>query len=195
MPRVLFCDPVPHDLEHADHALKLDTTQCSAQACLLQARLSCRYGQAYPPAVAFCSIDRVRDCNPVPHDLEHADHALKLDTTQCTGQACVLQACVSALWGQALPPFCGWVLIRVRLWKPPPHEFVQVVITPKLLTKQSWGQTCALHGRVSVLCGQATPPCSGWVLTRVRLWKPPPHDLVQVVQAPKLPTTQLTGHN
>ena len=40
------CTPVPHDLVHVVQALKPDTTQCEAQACVLQARCSLRYGQA-----------------------------------------------------------------------------------------------------------------------------------------------------
>ena len=67
----------------------------------MHALCSVRYGQAYPPKVAAVVTLRLRFCTPVPHDLEHADHALKLDTTQCSAQACVLQARSSSRYGHA----------------------------------------------------------------------------------------------
>ena len=51
-----------------------------------------------------------------------------------------------------------------------------------------------LQLRVSALCGQAAPPCDGFVMLRDRLCEPVPQDLVHVVQAPKLTSyTQSTG--
>ena len=50
-------------------------------------------------------IERERDCEPVPHDLVHAVHALKADVSQWTGHGPCVHACVSALCGQAAPPF------------------------------------------------------------------------------------------
>jgi hypothetical protein len=45
--RLRDCEPpVPHDLLHVDQELNADTAQCSAHACLLQPRVSSRYGQA-----------------------------------------------------------------------------------------------------------------------------------------------------
>ena len=42
--RLRFCEPSPHDLVHVDHATQLLVTQSVAQANVLQARVSSRYG-------------------------------------------------------------------------------------------------------------------------------------------------------
>jgi hypothetical protein len=39
----------------------------------------------------------------------------------------VLQDCVSALCGHALPPSIGSLVARVRLWLPLPHDAVHVL--------------------------------------------------------------------
>ena len=112
--------PEPHDLVHADHALNSDTTQCPAQSCVLQSRVSSRYGHALPPNCAAVVTLRDLDCDPVPHDLVHVVHAVKLDTTQCTGQLCVLQGRVSLRYGHAYPPtVAGVTTDRERDWVPP----------------------------------------------------------------------------
>jgi hypothetical protein len=80
-----------------------------------------------------------------------------------------------------LPPKRGSVWLRERRCEPPPHDLVQVVQAFQPRVTQLRGHACVLHGRVSVLCGQATPPKRGWRLMRVRRCEPPPHDLVHVV--------------
>ena len=93
---------------------------------------------------------RARFCEPMPHERVHVDQALQPLVTQFVGQASVLQARVSALCGQALPPKRGSVVERERLWLPVPHDLVQVVQAPNLPSKtQLTGQTCSLHARVS----------------------------------------------
>ena len=79
--------PEPHDLVQVDHAPNADTTQCPAQSCVLHARCSVRYGQAYPPKVAAVVTLRARLCSPEPHDLVQADHAPNAETTQWPAQA------------------------------------------------------------------------------------------------------------
>ena len=122
------CAPVPHEVVHVDHALKLDTTQCLTHGCALHANVSAVCGHGLPPKLLGCVTLRVRVLTPPPHDLEHVVLTPKLLTAQSTGQAWVLQARVSALWGHATPPCStGCVTLRVRLWVPPPHDWVQVV--------------------------------------------------------------------
>ena len=94
--RDLDCDPVPHDFVQVDHAAKDDTTQCPAQAWSLHALCSCRYGHAYPPELVSVVTLRDLDCDPVPHDLVHADQALNAETTQCPAQAWSLHARLSS---------------------------------------------------------------------------------------------------
>jgi hypothetical protein len=57
-------------------------------------------------------------------------------------------------------------------------------------TAHAW----SLQERVSAACKQATPPNVGCCSVRLRLCEPVPHDLVQVDQASKVPTTQSTAH-
>jgi hypothetical protein len=133
---------------------------------------------------------RLRDCEPVPHDLVQVVQALKAEVAQWIGHGPWLHARVSALCGQAAPPNCGATLVRERLWTPVPHDLVQVVQALKAPTPQSTGHAAALQLRVSALCGHARPPNCGCVLARERLWAPMPHDLVQAVQASTRATTQ-----
>jgi len=128
-------------------------------------------------------IERERDCVPVPHDLVHGVQALKARTVQWIGHGPWLQACVSALCGQAAPPLRGCTTMRERRCEPRPHDFVHVLQAPKLPTLQSTAQVCLLQSRVSALCGQASPPLSGCVFERERDCEPVPHDFVHVVQA------------
>ena len=147
------CAPVPHDLVHVVHALKLDTTQCEAQACVLHARVSPECGQATPPFTG-CATVRERDCEPLPHDLVHVVHALKLATWQLTGHACALQRRVSAACGHALPPYLGCVCVRERDCAPVPQDLVHDVHAPNAPCWQSAAQACVLQSRVSARYGQ-----------------------------------------
>jgi hypothetical protein len=133
---------------------------------------------------------RLRDCEPVPHDVVQAVQAPKAEVAQWIGHGPWLHDAVSAVCGQAAPPNCGCTTVRARLLKPAPHDVVHVLNTPKAGALQSIGQLWALQLRVSALCGQALPPLVGSVVERERLCAPMPHDLVQVVEAPKLPITQ-----
>ena len=137
---------------------------------------------------------RERDCAPVPHDLVHVVQAPKVATWQSAGHACALHSRVSAECGQALPPKKGIVVLRERFCMPRPHDFVQGDHASNVSTAQSMGQLCALHERVSAVCGQALPPTVGCTCVRERDCAPVPHDLVHVVQAPKVATWQSTGH-
>ena len=74
---------------------------------------------------------------------------------------------------------------------PPPHDLAQVVQALKSDTTQWPAQAWVLHDRCSSKYGQAYPPKVAAVVTLRDLdCDPVPHDLVQVVQAPKVETTQ-----
>jgi hypothetical protein len=125
--------------------------------------------------------ERLRDCEPVPHDLVQVVQAPKAEASQWIGHGPALQARVSALCGQAAPPSTGSTLVRERLWTPAPHVVLQALQADgKTPGTQSTGQACVLHDAASSRCGQALPPKRGSVFWRARVWLPPLHDLVQV---------------
>ena len=97
------CAPVPHDLVHVVQAPKVATWQSAGHVCALHARVSAECGHAAPPFTGAAFV-RERLCAPVPHDLVHVVHTLKLPSTQSTGQLCALHERVSASCGHAAPP-------------------------------------------------------------------------------------------
>ena len=84
--RVRFCEPVPHDLVHVDHAPKLAMPQLAGQHCELQVRVSAECGHALPPYFGAASL-RVRDWTPPPQVLVHELQLVKVYTTQASGHA------------------------------------------------------------------------------------------------------------
>ena len=112
---------------HVGHAA---ITQSTAHACALQLRDSSECGQATPPFSAGMLV-RLRDVEPVPHDLVHVLQALNEPTTQFTAHKAVLQARVSAACGHTTPPFTASTRVRLRLCEPVPHDRVQVDQAPK----------------------------------------------------------------
>jgi hypothetical protein len=90
---------------------------------------------------------------PVPHDLVHAVHAVKAETAQCTAHGPTEQSATSLSAGQAAPPNCGAVCVRVRDVVPPPHDFVHVEYVPHAPMMQSTGHACVLQARVSARYG------------------------------------------
>jgi len=128
--------PPPHDLLHEPHADQPDTAQFTlggavGHACLLHDCCSDKDGHAAPPFFAGKVMLRVRVWVPPPHDLLHEPHADQPDTAQLTlngagvGHACLLQGCCSDKDGQAVPPFfAGKMMLRERVWVPPPHDLL-----------------------------------------------------------------------
>ena len=103
-------------------------------------------------------LDRV--CVPLPQLWVHGVQSLNADATQSTGHGCSLHGCVSFKAGHATPPCAACVVIvRCRILKPPPHDWLHVELAPQSDTTQSTGQSCVLHARfwlTSVL--HDTPP-------------------------------------
>ena len=70
---------------------------------------------------------RDRLCCPVPHDLVHGVYWEKAETTQWMGQSPGLHCDVCTLWWHAAPPFVGWVVVRVRVRVPSPHDVLHAL--------------------------------------------------------------------
>jgi hypothetical protein len=56
------------------------------------------------------------------------------------------------------------------------------------------GHARTLQARVSAVCAQTSPPCSGSVQSRVRNWWPMAHDLEQVDQEDHEATVPSIAH-
>ena len=184
--------PVPHDLVQVDQAEKLLVAQCTGHRPCVQYVVSAVCGQALPPNLG-ATWTRVRDLKPSPQDLVQVDHESNEPATQLTGHAAELHDRASNLCGQALPPKLGSTMSRLRFWLPVPHDWVQVDQVDQAGTTQSTAHGAALQLRVSVECGQATPPNLGSAVARAFFCEPVPHDLVQVVHADQAGTAQLTA--
>ena len=200
MLRVRICVPLPHVAVHIVYSDHCPTTQSTGHACVLHVCVSTSAPHTSPPLAAAVTMVRVRDCEPVPHDLLHVEYAeLHSDNTQSTGHACVLHVCTSVSSGQATPPcMLAVTTVRVRDCEPVPHVLLHVVYdADHWLTTQSTGQACVLQSIVSDRAGHPTPPWTAGVITvRVRDCVPVPHVLLHVdpCTLTQLDTTQSPGH-
>ena len=127
---------MPHDLLHVDQTEgNVPTTQSTAHAALLHARVSAECGHATPPDWGS-TVARLRCCEPPPHDTVHVDQALKAGTTQSTGHAWVLQFLdeVAELPSSvhSAPPLNGAGLSQVRV--------IDCVPVPQLLEQVPYVQ-------------------------------------------------------
>ena len=90
---------------------------------------------------------RERDCEPpAPHDLVQVDQALNAVTTQCAGQLCTLQDCVSSVCGHAAPPLRTAVsMLRERDCTPSvPH-------TQQMLQLLAFTHSCTTAAEVNAV--------------------------------------------
>ena len=93
--RTRSCVPPAHESEQAVNGVQVLMAQSTGQPCVLQVCVSVECGHAAPPALGpVCA--RLRDCEPVPHDLVHVDHAPKASLVQSAEHVCALHARVSA---------------------------------------------------------------------------------------------------
>jgi hypothetical protein len=87
------------------------------------------------------------------------------------------------------------MISRVRVWVPPPQLTVQDPKEPQPPTAQSTGQAVVEHDCVSLKAGHAAPPFALLtMISRVRVWVPPPHVTVHDPNELQSPTAQFTGH-
>ena len=86
------------------------------------------------------------------------------------------------------------VVVRKRVWEPPPQVAVQVDQADQSDCSQSTGHESSLQLRVPLRLGQTTPAWLPLVVTvRERVWEPEPQDLEHSVQADQADTSQSTG--
>ncbi len=91
MDRVWLWVPLPQVLVQVDQVDHASTTQSTGHGCELQDDVSLVMGQAAPPNAGVVTTERARVVEPVPHVREQVDHGAHADSTQSTGQGCVLQ--------------------------------------------------------------------------------------------------------
>jgi hypothetical protein len=123
------CRPLPHVAVHRPHADHSDTTQSTAQACVLQATLSVSLPQRAPPHAAAKATARTLMVVPAPHTAEQSPLGPQSVVTQSTGgsaaaqwHAAVLQGAVSDRAAQGWPPAAAALpTARVRSLVPPPQ--------------------------------------------------------------------------
>ena len=98
------CVPPAHVSVQSDHFDQSESAQSIGHAAELHARLSRSAGQSVPPWSLAVSTERVRFCEPPPHERVHADQSPNEETAQCTGQWLLLQGMCSLAARQATPP-------------------------------------------------------------------------------------------
>lgn len=81
----------------------------------------------------------VADLQALAARLGARSQAFQEARSQSTGQAWLLHTTMPYLEGQALPPYTGAVKERVRVWEPPPQEWVHSSKPPQVPTSQSTG--------------------------------------------------------
>ena len=88
-----------------------------------------------------------------------------------------MHGCDCGLAGHEAPPFCGYcVMVKVRLWEPPPHEAEQPLNPVHWPWQSTGGHACSLHACRCGLAGQAAPPFwAGTATLKTCDCDPPPH--------------------
>jgi hypothetical protein len=174
--RVRVLNPAPAEPTHEisssptplqpDQSLQVLSSQSSGQGSVAQdlCWYSSSAAHCLPPYCAACVWLRVRWVVPVrPPDVQVLSQSLHVvdqsPNSQSMGQVCLLHLRISRRWGQALPPcFCSRRMLRRRACSPPPQDLEHVVHWPKVVTRQSTGQSAAPHSVVSDRCGHFLPP-------------------------------------
>ena len=125
--RVFWWRPPPHFSEQWPYQEKGETLQLTGQPKVLQDLVTRRPGQALPPWAVGTVTMRVLVLRPELQDLVQVEKGVQAETTQSTGQLCLLQRRL-AVPGQSSPPWeAARVTTRVRDWMPVPQLFEQPV--------------------------------------------------------------------
>ena len=94
-------------------------------------------------------MERVRECEPPPHVIEHAPQLLHCDTAQLTGHGPRSHCAVSDVTPHGLPPWAGCVwMLRVRDWVPISHVTEHSVQAVHAEVAHATGHASELHARV-----------------------------------------------
>mmetsp|Transcript_66449 Transcript_66449/g.187198 ORF Transcript_66449/g.187198 Transcript_66449/m.187198 type:complete len:477 (-) Transcript_66449:1176-2606(-) len=134
------------------------------------------FGHEPRPAAALVT-GRSRWLSPPLHAFEHEDQLVHAPSTQSLSQDCALQASVSVVPSQRLPPCSGSAnTVRLRTLTPSPHPALQAVHAPQSPSWQSAGHCTSLQALTLARGGQAAPYLPGYRTTaRLSLCVPPPH--------------------
>merc|ERR1719387_690267 len=96
--------------------------------------------------------------------------------------------------GQEPWPWAGSEMRRTRSCSPPSHSLEQGPQGVHSASSQSRSHDCMLHGSVSVVSPQRTPPCWGTRVTlRLRSFTPPPQSALQVLHPLQVSISQSMG--
>lgn len=141
-------------------------------------------------------IWRSRVAKPEPHVRVQALQPPQLLTAHFVWHGVVLHARVRVSGGHDKPLFAaGRTTFRALFCEPVPHVFEQVDQSCQPPTRQCTGHGWVSHGRDSWAESQLRPPACGRTVTRrTRIWEPPPHCCVHLLQSPQTLCWQLTGH-
>jgi hypothetical protein len=77
--------PVPHLLLHSPKLPHVESSQWIGQSCTWHPFVSDRSGHMEPPWSACVTTERVRLCEPSPHEWLHVDQVAQLETAQWIG--------------------------------------------------------------------------------------------------------------
>ena len=138
---------------------------------------------------------RTRLWFPPPHAASHTPQPLHGVNVQFSGQANALHGALETSCGHAKPlPVAAWMMLRVRVVFPPPHDAPHSDHSLHIETSQSVGHVPLLQTIASNSTGHVAPPSAAGVVTsRVRWRVPPPHGAVQLPHSCHAPTTQSTA--
>ncbi len=115
-------------------------THVTGQGEVAQLIVSFSTPHGNPPLLSSVVAVRVRDCEPLPHVLEHVDQEDQVLTLQSTGQPWVLQFSTTESGRQEAPPLLACIVtVRLRDRSPLPQEREQLVHGLQLLSTQSTG--------------------------------------------------------
>lgn len=163
IPRVRVSRPPPQVLVHDPQTDQFSISQWIGQGPSVHVCDWVSAGQELPPWEASVAMVRVRDwLPPMPQVKLQASQSPKLLTAQFTGQAWLLHPRDSSKAPQALPPLAAArSSLRYLVWEPPPQLWEQVDHASHVVSRQSTGQLCSSHARVSEAVGQRAPPYKG----------------------------------
>lgn len=195
--RVRTCTPAPHDLLHTLQSCTVKAQSSGHAWVLHDVTCSSVPTQGLPPFVCCVLTLRERVLEPVPHEWLQTPHAEYAFHTQSLGHACPLHMRESTISGHMVPPSeAATIVVRLRIWRPPPQDAEHACHSPYALTTQSTGHVGPLQLREPTRLGQALPPYAAALLTtRARTCVPPtPHETEHLLHALYPDTVQSNGH-
>jgi hypothetical protein len=219
--RIRVWVPPPHSTVQFAQSSQSDITQSCGQGSTLQSLSSQVLGHAAPPWSGWVT-SRVRFCIPPSQVAEQVLYSPHGPMTQSTGHGCVLQTWKSTFpgyFGQAAPPYMGWVRFRYRRCSPAPQGSLHSVQGAQAPIWQSTGscvgtgvgkgvgagvgmgvgQASVLQSSTSIISassGHMIPPQeSDLSTTRKRVCSPPPQVALHSPHADQSETSQSSAQH